>query len=106
MQKGYFSRPYLGIRWQSISPDIAAAYDLPVKWGAYVTNVTSNSPAGKAGLQPDDIIIQIGDIPIDETHSYINVLFQYKPDDQVTVVVLRNSQKLDFQVTLGESTSN
>jgi 2-alkenal reductase len=106
MQKGYFSRPYLGVRWQSITPDIADAYNLPVKWGAYITNVTGNSPAGNAGLQPDDIIVQIGDIPIDETHSYINVLFQYKPGDQVTVTVLRNGQKLEFQVTLGESTSN
>jgi serine protease Do len=106
MQKGYFSRPYLGIRWQSISPDIAAAYNLPVKWGAYVTDVTANSPAGKAGLQSDDIIVQIGDIPVDETHSYINVLFQYKPGDPVTVVVLRNGQSLDLQVTLGESTSS
>jgi serine protease Do len=106
MQKGYFSRPYLGVRWQSISPDIADAYNLPVKWGAYVTNVTANSPAGKAGLQTDDIIVQIGDIPIDETHSYINVLFQYKPGDQVAVVVLRNGQKLNLQVTLGESTAS
>ena len=104
MQKGYFSRPYLGVRWQSISPDIAAAYNLPIKWGAYVTNVTADSPAGKAGLQADDIIVQIGDIPVDETHSYINVLFQYKPGDQVTVVVFRNGQRLNLQVTLGEST--
>ena len=106
MQKGYFSRPYLGIRWQSITPDIAAAYNLPVKWGAYVTDVTANSPAGQAGLQADDIIVQIGDIPVDETHSYINVLFQYKPGDQVTVVVLRNGQRLDMRVTLGESTAS
>ncbi len=106
MQKGYFSRPFLGIRWQSISPDIAAAYNLPVKWGAYVTEVTSNTPAGKGGLQADDIIIQIGDTPIDETHSYINVLFQHKPGDQVTVQVLRNGKKLDLQVTLGELSSN
>jgi serine protease Do len=106
MQKGYFSRPYMGIRWQSISPDIAAAYNLPVKWGAYVTDVTANSPAGQAGLQADDIIVQIGDIPVDETHSYINVLFQYKPGDQVTVVVLRNGQRQNLQVTLGESTAS
>jgi serine protease Do len=106
MQKGYFSRPFMGIRWQSISPDIAAAYNLPVKWGAYVTEVTSNTPAGKGGLQADDIIIQIGDTPIDESHSYINVLFQHKPGDQVTVQVLRDGKKLDLQVTLGESSSN
>jgi serine protease Do len=106
MEKGYFSRPYLGIRWQSISPEIASAYNLPVKWGAYVTEVTANSPAGRAGLQPDDIIIQIGNLAIDETHSYINVLFQYKPGDHLAIKVLRNGQEQVFEVTLGESSTN
>jgi len=106
MQKGYFSRPFLGIRWQSITPDIAMAYNLPVKWGSYVTDVTPGSPAGNAGIQTDDIIIQIGGTAIDETHSYINVLFQHKPGDQVTVQVLRNGKILDLTVALGESTSN
>jgi len=63
MQKGYFSRPYMGIRWQSITPNIAAAYNLPVQWGVYVTEVTTGSPASKADLQPGDIITRIGDTP-------------------------------------------
>ena len=105
MQKGYFSRPYMGIRWQSITPYIAARFHLPVDWGAYVTDVQANSPAREAGLQPDDIIIRIGDVTIDETHSYINTLFLYKPGEQITVEVLRNGKKIQFQVTLGESGS-
>ncbi len=105
MQKGYFSRPYMGIRWQSVTPNIAAAYNLPVQWGIYVTEVVSGSPASKADLQPGDIITRIGNTPIDETHSYINALFQYKPGDQVTVEVVRNGKTIQLQVTLGESTS-
>ena len=105
MQKCYVSRPYMGIRWQSITPYIAARFHLPVDWGAYVTDVQANSPAREAGLQPDDIIIRIGDITIDETHSYINTLFLHKPGEQVTVEVLRNGKKIQFQVTLGESGS-
>ena len=102
IQKGYFSRPYLGIRWQSITPGIAAAYNLPVEWGIYVTEVFAGSPAGNASLQQGDIITRIGDISLDETHSFINALFLYKPGDQVTVELVRDGKRLQVQVTLGE----
>jgi serine protease Do len=103
MQKGYFSRPYLGIRWQAVTPYIAARYNLPVEWGVYLTEVSADSPASRAGLQPGDIISRIGDITLDETHSYINTLFSYHPGDTITVDVVRGGQTQPFEVTLGES---
>jgi 2-alkenal reductase len=102
MEKGYFSRPYLGIRWQSVTPRVAAFYNLPVQWGVYVTDVNSGSPASKAGLQSGDIITRIGETALDETHSYFNTLFQYNPGDKVTVEVVRENKALTFEVTLGE----
>ncbi len=106
IQKGYFSHPYLGIGYQPISPDIAAAYNLPVQWGVYVTQVASGSPASQAGLQQGDIITRVGDVAMDGTHSYLNTLYTYKPGDQVTLSVVRNGQTLQLQVKLGEATHN
>lgn len=106
MQKGYFARPYLGVRYQSIAPQVARAYNLPVEWGVYVTSIVPDSPAAQAGLQPGDIIIQIGDWPIDETHSYINSLFQYQPGDEVELIFVRERQQIKTRVILGESTSS
>ncbi len=105
IQKGFFSRPYLGINSQPITPDIAAAYRLPVQWGAYVTLVGSGTPASRAGLQQGDIITRVGDIALDAEHSYTNALFAYKPGDQVTLEVVRNGKKVELQVTLGETKS-
>ena len=102
IQKGYFSRPYLGIRWQTITPDIAAVYNLPVQWGIYVTRVVDGSPADKASLRQGDIITRIGEVSLDETHSFINALFLYKPGDQVAVELVRDGERLQVQVTLGE----
>lgn len=101
--KGYVSRPYLGIRWQLITPDVARAYDLPVDWAIYVTDVVAGSPASQADLRPGDLITRIGDVTIDENHSYVNALFQYKPGDQVTVESIRDGKKMQVQVTLGET---
>jgi 2-alkenal reductase len=105
ISKGYFSRPYLGIRWQLVTPRVARAYDLPVEWAIYVTDVLANSPASQAGLQPGDLITRIGEIAIDENHSYIDALFQYNPGDQVTVELVRDGRTRQVQVTLGETTS-
>lgn len=105
IQKGYFSRPYLGIRWQTITPAIAMRYSLPVSWGAYVTGVVVNSPASEAGLRQGDIITRIGDVVIDENHSFINALFQYNPGDKVILEVARGEQKIQVEVILGETNS-
>jgi len=103
IQKGYFSHPYLGISYQPITPDIATAYNLPVQWGAYVTQVTAGSPAETAGIQQGDMITQINGVTLDATHSYLNTLFTYKAGDQVTLNLSRNGKDVQVQVTLGES---
>jgi serine protease Do len=103
MLKGYFARPYLGIRWQQVTPNIAAMYHLPAEWGVYVTQVTSGSPADKAGMQRGDIITKIGEVTLDETHSYINTLFLYKAGETITLEVVRDTKTLSVDVTLGET---
>jgi serine protease Do len=103
MEKGYFSRPYLGIRWQLVSPRVARVYNLPVEWGVYVTEVFAGSPAHEAGIQPGDIITRLGDVSLDENHSYINALFQYEPGDLVTVQLARGNRVIEVEVRLGEA---
>ena len=106
IQKGFVSHPYLGISYQPITPDVAAAYDLPIQWGIYVTQVALNSPAAQAGLQQGDMINQVDNVTLDATHSYLNTLFAYKAGDQITLTVVRNGQTFQAKVTLGEATIN
>ena len=105
IQKGYVSRPYLGISYQPITPRVAAIYRLPVQYGVYITDVAANSPASQAGLQVGDIITGIDNTSLDETHAYINTLFQYSAGDMVTLTIMRNGSQNQVQVTLGESGS-
>ena len=103
IQQGYFTRPYMGISFQPITPDIANAYNLPVQYGAYLTDVAASSPASKAGLQTGDIITKLDNVAVDGTHDYINLLFTYKPGDTVTVEFYRNGQTQQVQVTLAQA---
>ncbi len=101
IQKGYFSRPYLGIRWADITPSMAQTYRLPVSYGVYVLQITSGSPAETAGLQEDDIITKIGDYEITEKSSFYNCLFKYSPNDKVDLEVYRNGKTMTVTVQLG-----
>ena len=103
IQQGYFSRPYMGINFQPVNPSIAARYNLSADWGVYVMKVADGSPASSAGLQQGDIITKLGDVTLDETHSYVNTLFTFKPGDQVTLTVMRDGKEMQVQVTLGEA---
>jgi 2-alkenal reductase len=103
IQQGYFARPFMGISFQPINPQIADRYGLPAQWGVYATKVATGSPAAQAGLQEGDIITQVGDVSLDETHSYINTLYNYKPGDTVNVTVVRNGESMQIRITLGES---
>ena len=106
IQNGSITHPYLGVSFQAVSPDIANAYNLPVQWGAYVTDVAANSPASQAGLQQGDIITSLGGVALDATHDYINVLYNFKPGDQVALVYNRNGKIIHVQVTLGTAPTN
>jgi 2-alkenal reductase len=102
INKGYFARPYMGVSIQQINPSTAARYNLPVKWGAYVTRVGSSSPAGAAGIRQGDIIVRMGDQVFDEDTQFVNALFNYQPGDVVEVEIVRNSEHMNAQVTLTE----
>ena len=103
IQQGYFARPFMGVSFQPINPDIASRYGLPAQWGAYITRVAANSPAAKAGLQENDIITQVGDVAIDATHSYINTLYTHKPGETIQLTIMRDGKTMQVQITLGET---
>ena len=91
---GKVLHPYLGVRYQEITPAMSAAYSLPVRTGLYVQDVERNSPAAQANIQRGDIITQIDDTSLDENHSLISILLKRKVGDEVTLLFYRNGQVL------------
>jgi S1-C subfamily serine protease len=62
--------------------------------------VAPGSPAEKAGLQENDVILALGSDKIDQDHSLVSLLFNHKPGEQVTLTVMRDGKQISVQLTL------
>jgi 2-alkenal reductase len=102
IKKGYVARPYLGIRYVAITPEVAGANGLTMDWGVYVKSLDRSSPAEQAGLRQGDIITEIGPDKISADLSYTNALLHHKPGEKVTLKVWRDDKTLSIDVTFGE----
>jgi serine protease Do len=98
---GKVVHPYLGADYVALDPATAAQNGIPVPYGDYVTGVAAGSPAAKAGLQTDDIITQANGTDIKGDSDLAVIIHNQKPGDMLTLTVLRGSQTLTIQVTLG-----
>jgi len=105
-KNGKLERPYLGVRYVSLTDDLAYNYNLDVKRGAYIApgqgsdSVISGSPADKAGLKEKDIITAINGQNIDENNSLTSVLGRSSVGDTVTLTVNRDGKSIKVQVKL------
>jgi S1-C subfamily serine protease len=100
------ARPYMGIRYTSLTRQVAELEDLPVNDGAWISGsptgpaVESGTPAADAGLRDGDIITAINDQAIDKDHPLDATLSQYAPGDTISVTVLRDGESITLSVTL------
>jgi serine protease Do len=101
------SRPWIGIRFESIDLQVKAARGLTVDKGALVIKsgtdaaVVADSPASKAGIQEGDVIQAINGTAIDQEHPLNVLLVQFSPNDTVELDVLRAGTTVKVNVTLG-----
>jgi S1-C subfamily serine protease len=99
--------PYLGLSdYVDLTPGVARFFGLPVEEGVYVLGVERGSPADKAGIQEDDIIVAIDGTTIGEEISLTDVLFTYRPGDTVQVTINRNGSEQTAPVTLGTAATS
>lgn len=102
MTKGKVTRGYLGVSFQPLSRELAALFDLPEAKGVVVTDIAKESPAERAGLATEDVIVKLNGEPIATAAEFRNRLAMLLPDDPLALGVLRNGERLDLHAVLGE----
>jgi serine protease Do len=100
-EKGKVVRGWMGVNIQAVTEDLAATYGLADAKGAYVSQVTAGSPAEKAGLQPEDVILSADGRAIADNSDLSRYISSKAPGTTVKLDVLRGKERKAVSVTLG-----
>ncbi len=108
---------FLGVQSTAIYPQLADRFDLPVQEGAWVQGVSEDGPAADAGIQPGngrqsfqargyevggDIITRLDGWPLRDPKALSKRLLDFRPEDVVTLTVLRDGKERAVRVRLKE----
>ena len=97
---GYVTGAYLGVTVQDTDASAASVYGLPT--GAYVVTVVDGGSANRAGIQPKDIIIALGEYDVSNVSELTRTLRKFKAGDTTTVTVIRSGERVTMDITLDE----
>ena len=103
---GSFQRAYMGISTMNAAevknqyPDM----NLDIEKGAFVQDVTSGSPADKAGLKMKDVVIALNGKAVETSTGLIKELLNYAAGDTVEITYIRDGKEAKTKVTLATQT--
>ena len=98
IKSGTATHAYLGVTLDTAG----ATADGEKRAGAKITSVEGGSPADKAGLKKDDVVIAIDGKTTAQGSALTGYVRQYSANDKVKLTVIRDSKKQDIDVTLAE----
>ncbi|MEX2481466.1 MAG: DegQ family serine endoprotease [Gammaproteobacteria bacterium] len=102
IDKGEVTRGYLGIVIQQLTAGLAESFDIEPGSGIVVAQVSEDSPADQAGLRQGDVIVAYRGAPVRDVGRFRNEVALTAPGSRVMLGVLRDGERLDLPVTVGE----
>ncbi len=97
IENGYIEKPYIGVTVMNVQSD----YQRNDIKGAVIYDVEEGSPAEKAGLQKDDIIIAVNGTALSSTSELCSILSEGKEGDKYTLTVYRDGETVKVTVKIG-----
>ncbi len=105
IESGHVSRGYLGITFNDIDDKLARQFDLKKAEGVLISQVLEDSPAEKAGLEEEDIIIKLNGVEITNGKQLQREVARIDAGTKVKVTVLRKGGEKTLTVKLAERPS-
>ena len=103
---GVVQRAYLGVNIADVTPELAKEMGLEANQGVYISDVTDNGAAKKAGIEKGDVIVGAGGKTIKRSSELLEVIGSRRPGDKLDVTILREGKSKSFQVTLRNREGN
>lgn len=102
VKTGRPARGYLGAHFMPINPSVARQLRLADTRGALVTDVVSNSPAQRAGLEPGDVIRAYNGRPVEDAWAYRNIIGAAPIGSKAELKILRDGQEMTLTTQVAE----
>jgi len=103
IDKGYVTRPYLGVATYTVDAFVSARYQLGIDKGVLVTQVGSGSPADSAGLKQGDVIISIDGQDITDSSGLIQTINSLEIGQEIKITYWRNGAEHETSAVLTQS---
>lgn len=102
---------FLGVRYLPITEDVKNNNTLPYGYGALVSRgenrtdlaVTPGSPADKAGIVENDIILEVDGQKVNERNQLADLISKHKPGDKINLKIYHKGEEKEFEVILGKN---
>jgi len=101
-EKGKVTRGWLGVMIQSVTPELAKQFGLEKSEGALVAQVVEDSPAERAGIKREDIVIEFDRKRIHKMSELPKIVADTPVGKQVEVKIIRERREKTLQVKVGE----
>lgn len=98
---GSISRGFLGISIQGLTPELAKWFGTDEQHGVLVADVAKDSPAEKAGLQRDDVILELNGKPVEELGAFRSHIATTPAGKDVELTLLRDGERINKTVEIG-----
>jgi serine protease Do len=100
---GKVERGWLGVQIQTVTDDIAEGLGLNEAYGALVSQVVTDSPAERAGLQTGDVIIGYDNHRVDEMRDLPRLVANTQANSEVTLDVWRNESQTSVSALISKT---
>ncbi len=101
---GRVVRAYLGVFPNDLDRAMAAEMDIAAREGVVMVAVEAGTPADKAGIQEEDVLIALDDQPVPNVVTLERLLIgHFQVGQTIAVTVLRGDQRRVLSLTLGEN---
>src|SRR6185437_2576683 len=95
-------RGMLGVGVQDLTPPLDQEFASPGTKGALVSQVSSGSPAQRAGLRTGDVIVKYAGQPITDSTQLRDMVSRTVPGSNEKITVLRNGKAVTLEAKIGE----
>ncbi|TAM10116.1 MAG: DegQ family serine endoprotease [Nevskiaceae bacterium] len=103
IKHGKIEHGQIGVMIQKLTPELAKALGLKEQTGVIVSKVMPDSPADKAGLKTEDVIVSVNGRPVTDALQLRNAVGLLEVGQKVKLGVVRDSKQRDITVTVGKS---